>query len=276
MFERVFDWTSRRLRGALSCNRWPASDIEQYSSRAAAFGKQIYATTPGPASRKLDLRQFGSGSAGYTVECSELSKESIVYSLGIGCDITFDLALIESFGLHVWGYDPTTEAARYVRKVSPPSNFFFSQQGVCACSGKRSLMTIKKPSRLYRAATLLGCEGIGGKVTDTECIGILDLPKRNKHSRIAILKMDIEGAEYEILRELSSDEIYFNQLAVEFHPHLLNVSKGLKMTDDYGWIETEQAICALIGWGFAVAYVSDRGTEFSFVRSINDDLELQL
>jgi hypothetical protein len=88
--------------------------------------------------------------------------------------------------------------------------------------------------------------------------------------------MDIEGAEYEILRELSSDEIYFNQLAVEFHPHLLNVSKGLKMTDDYGWIETEQAICALIGWGFAVAYVSDRGTEFSFVRSINDDLELQL
>src|SRR6266852_566546 len=46
-------------------------------------------------------QSFGGEGHAWAVDPSRLSKDSVVYSVGVGDDISFDLALIERFGLDV-------------------------------------------------------------------------------------------------------------------------------------------------------------------------------
>ena len=66
------------------------------------FGKDFF--------EKLDLqitnRKFGMDCS-WVLATDLLNKESIVYSFGIGKEISFDLAIIEEFGLSVNAFDPT-------------------------------------------------------------------------------------------------------------------------------------------------------------------------
>jgi hypothetical protein len=50
------------------------------------------------------------------------------------------------------------------------------------------------------------------------------------HARIDLLKMDIEGAEYEVLEELLASPIKPNQLLIEFHHRFPTI--GLEKTAD--------------------------------------------
>ena len=43
--------------------------------------------------------------------------------------------------------------------------------------------------------------------------------KSNGHSHLDLLKIDIEGAEYEVLNYLINKSISVTQILVEFHPH---------------------------------------------------------
>ena len=52
-----------------------------------------------------------------------LNERSIVYSFGLGTDITFDKALIQRYNLHVYGFDNTPIASRYLEKTTLPPNF---------------------------------------------------------------------------------------------------------------------------------------------------------
>ena len=50
---------------------------------------------------------FGQGDGRWKVCYDDLSKDSIIYSVGIGYDTSFDEELIKSFGCKVQAFDPT-------------------------------------------------------------------------------------------------------------------------------------------------------------------------
>ena len=59
---------------------------------------------------------FGSEYGGHCVALNHLTKGSIVYSAGLGYDISFDEELILEYGLDVHGFDPTPDSIKHLKK----------------------------------------------------------------------------------------------------------------------------------------------------------------
>ena len=66
--------------------------------------------------------------------------------------------------------------------------------------------------------------------------------------------MDIEGAEYEVIKTLPNSEININQILIEFH----HMYKGISIS------QTVEAINILEKLGFELFNISQRAYEFSF------------
>ena len=64
---------------------------------------------------------FG-GSHGWVIDESKISKDSVVYSIGVGSNIDFDIALIEKFNLVVHAFDPTPRSIKWVESQSLTQN----------------------------------------------------------------------------------------------------------------------------------------------------------
>ena len=105
-------------------------------NRLYRYAMAIY---PGYAFRRFgattgNLERLGSDYGGWFVPTSELSADSIVYSAGIGLDITFDKALIERCGCAVHGFDPTPASidfiARQFKEQSLSPKFCFEPVGL--------------------------------------------------------------------------------------------------------------------------------------------------
>lgn len=76
-----------------------------------------------------------------------------------------------------------------------------------------------------------------------------------RHTEIALLKMDIEGAEYAVLEDISSSTALIRQLLVESHHRWRDI--GLPPTRD--------AAALLRNSGHRLAHVSPSGTEYTFL-----------
>ena len=79
------------------------------------------------------------------------------------------------------------------------------------------------------------------------------------HNMIAILKMDIEGAEYQVIEDMAASTIRPVQVLVEFHHRFRSV--GLKKTKD--------AVERLRKMGYGLFSVSSSGKEFCFMLKSN-------
>jgi Methyltransferase FkbM domain len=74
------------------------------------------------------------------------------------------------------------------------------------------------------------------------------------HSQIDILKMNIEGAEYNVIDDILASKIPIKQLLIEFHHRFENV----------GINKTKEAIQKLNTAGFLIFDISNSGEEYSF------------
>ena len=102
----------------------------------AAFGRalpaRVYAV---PKSAFISKERFGSESCGWDVIANGLDRDSVVYSFGVGEDASFDLALIERFGLCVYAFDPTPRSILWVKKQRFPKQFRMQEYGISAFDG---------------------------------------------------------------------------------------------------------------------------------------------
>jgi len=80
------------------------------------------------------------------------------------------------------------------------------------------------------------------------------------HAHIDVLKMDIEGAEYNVIENILKTKISINQILIEFHGYFSENGKN----------RTKQAIKKLKKNGFEIFAVSETLNEISFInKNIN-------
>ena len=197
---------------------------------------------------------FG-GDHGWVVDESKISKDSIVYSVGVGSNIDFDLALIERFNLSIHAFDPTPRSIKWVENQSLTKKFKFYPLGL---GGKDGTMNFFPPAR--KSSTHFSPV----KRYDEDDRGLIIAPVKSLtsiasdlgHNHIDLLKMDIEGAEYEVIDSLQTSKISINQILIEFH----HMYKGIPIERTISSIEKLESI------GFELFNISQRTYEFSFIR----------
>jgi len=190
------------------------------------------------------------------VDPHDLGRSTVVYSLGVGDDISFDLGLIERFGCEVHAFDPTPSTVAWLARQSLPSNFHFHPWAIAAQDGVLTLYPrVKKDGTLSDVMyTHVAEEGAAGHGIEVPAFTLATAMRKLNHQHIDVLKMDIEGAEYDVLAGLSPP--YPAQLLVEFHHRLPGV----------GIAKTAETIDRLRQAAYRIIAVSETGREVSFVR----------
>ena len=71
-------------------------------------------------------RWYGNQYVGFYLNPSSINENSVVYSFGIGGDISFDKEIIDTHKCHVYGFDPTPKPINWCKNIICQSVFIFA------------------------------------------------------------------------------------------------------------------------------------------------------
>jgi FkbM family methyltransferase len=196
---------------------------------------------------------IGTEYGGWTFNPSGISAQSIVYSAGIGEDISFDLGLIERFGVTVHAFDPTPRSLEWLRTQVLPKGFVVHNYGIAARDGCLTFYPPKNPAHVSLSVVARESSTTPLSLPVRELAGIM---RELGHSSIDLLKMDIEGSEYGVLEDLVGRALPVKQLLVEFHHRFPGI----------GADRTQASINLLERHGYRLFAISASAEEYSFLR----------
>jgi FkbM family methyltransferase len=182
---------------------------------------------PIQVSRRVQLHgnpEYG----GWRICPDDIKAESIVYSFGVGEDISFDLSLIQTFHLRVWAFDPTPRSIAWVNGQPKSPNFVFHPYGIAHFDGIATFHLPDNPDHV--SGTLLPDGRHGGGKLEVPVKRLANIMAELGHQRLDILKLDIEGAEYAVLEDVLRSELRIDQILVEFHPPLRRDKEQVRRT----------------------------------------------
>jgi FkbM family methyltransferase len=154
-------------------------------------------------------------SAPWTIVTRDMRPDAAIYSGGVGGDISFEEELIRRFGVRVHIFDPSEIALRTIEQANN-DHLLFHPVGLAASTQANVSVGGGEGDK-----TWLKAGGLGNILCTT-------LPaelKKNGHTSIDLLKIDIEGFEYEVLENCLSAHIPIKQICVEFHDFYPEIPK---------------------------------------------------
>ena len=224
--------------------------------------------------RNIRVETMVAGKERYVICPKFLSSRSIVYSAGIGDDISFDIELIKNFGCSVFGFDPSPSSIAWVEKYNLPIEFRFYPYGISDHDGEAlmyppenpdstsfswitgvELSTSSEPENPDSTSFSLVCKKTSSDAFEVPVRCLTSIMRELGHTHIDLLKLDIEGGEYAVIEDMIQREIRPGQIIVEFHHRFPEI--GLSMT--------KKAIRELKKAGYRIFYIDPKGEEFSFI-----------
>lgn len=219
--------------------------------------------------------KVGTDYGGWFVPNSLLNNRSLCYGVGAGEDISFEIDLINRYSCEVHCFDPTPRAQRHVEllhrntingiptsindagnlyyKVDPGclARLHFHALGLWSQDGPMRFYAPENPTHVSHSIVNLQ------RTTDyfeADCRTLKTVMQTLGHAELSLLKLDVEGAEYEILTSILNGHIRPAVLCVEFdegyHPmdeeylsRILNMvqhvkTQGYRLTCVDGWNTT--------------------------------------
>lgn len=202
--------------------------------------------------------RFGSEYGGWVIPRNRLTAQSVCYCVGCGEDISFDLELIRRYSCPVYGFDPTPRSVEFVRRVTADvPSYRFTDVGIWDRDGAVRFFAPRDGTHVSHSITnLQGTESY----IEVPTRRLREVLRENGHSRLALLKLDIEGAENTVIRTILEDGIAIDLLLIEF--------------DELGFPTPErlarirESIGLLLQAGYRLFNISR--SNFTFVRSPAD------
>jgi FkbM family methyltransferase len=162
----------------------------------------------------------------WTILTRDLKEDAIVYSGGVGEDISFELALIDRFGCDIQIFDPSPVGRSTIARANGLANrLHFKNVGLAGSSTPMRFQAKEWDNEtfFYRDAD----EAVGSfREVTVPCTTIAEELAANGHARIDLLKLDIEGFEHGVLESCLNRSILPKQICVEFHHFFPNGSKS--------------------------------------------------
>ena len=243
------------IKPAVRVSIWKRVKTTDAFQQTKLFAKRL-------AGRELWLRpevQHSQHRYGEWAICPKLLEQPVVvYSMGVGDSIDFELALIEDWSAEVHAFDPTPPAA-WVSNLDLPDGFHFHRWAAAAHDGELMLYPrVKRDgSTSNNMYTLVAEESAHQDGIEVPARSIPSIMATLGHDSVDIIKMDIEGAEYAVLENLLSEKIKPGHLLVEFHHRFPGIGKSM----------TADIIRQMRLAGYRILYISTTGREISFIRT---------
>lgn len=201
----------------------------------------------------MELIRLGTKYGGWIIPKDHgLTEDSIVYSAGVGEDISFDLLLGTLTKSKIYLIDPTTRAythfnecktfftenknesvfsgdiqkdySKVIRGLHPNlSNFEYINCGLW--EENTTLKFFKPTNPKYVSHSLI--EGMQSANYDLVPVKtIQEVMKNFGHEKIDLLKLDIEGAEIKVIHKMLNDNILPRILCIEFDLYIKKMDKN--------------------------------------------------
>lgn len=185
-----------------------------------------------------------------------IAKDSIVYSFGVGDDISFDHALIDQYNLNVFAFDPTPTSVEWMKGQKTAEKFHFYPFGLSDYDGRLKLFPrITRRGKSKEMFTMANEGNLDEDAIELPVHRLKTIQRLLNHNHIDILKMDIEAAEYRVIDDILKCDINPYQILAEFHHRFDNVDKR----------KTLEAINKLNNAGYDIFFISQLGREYSFL-----------
>lgn len=204
---------------------------------------------------QVPLQKVGHGYGTWSLATELLRAGDLAYCFGLGEEISLEFELATKLGIEVHGFDPTPRSLEWVRRQDAARHFRVHDFGLAAKNGEVEFQLPDSPSHVSMSAARTSSKSgvIRARVCSLESIH----DRLGDGRRIALLKMDIEGSEYEVLSALAASEIRPSQIAVEFHHRFPEI----------GPEATRDAVTQLARLGYLIADISPNGEEVLFIHS---------
>lgn len=192
------------------------------------------------------MEKLGTDYGGWYIPTAiKLNTNSIIYSGGVGEDISFDLLLSDKYNSQIVLIDPTHKAKRHFIE----SKLYFQDKEKNKFTGniqndyynniqnlnvsfnsftyipfglwdkETTLKFYKQSNKDYVSQSII--DGMFTQEYDTiQTKTIQQIMNENNHTHIDLLKLDIEGAEIEVLHNMLNNNIYPTYLCIEFDLYL--------------------------------------------------------
>ncbi len=227
-----------------------------WRSYAARASHRLYAVARAAVLRRSlhvaprsDLVAIGDLSyGGYRVPIGMLNADSVIYSVGVGENIRFDLDLIARLGCTIQAMDPVPRAAQFARTAaaSEPRFVFYP----FAVWSRDETLTFHAPAHegdISHSAVNLSHTA---PAFQAEGRALRSLMRSWGHDHIDLLKVSAEGAEFEILETLLRDGPVVPILCAEFSlPPLSSARRMLARLAGAGYVLVDANVRAG-GWTF--------------------------
>jgi len=153
------------------------------------------------------------------VLASRLGPGSVVLSGGAGNDISFELELASRFGCRVAVFDPSpTGSATFDAVQVPPAGISFHKLGL---ANETRSITFARPMDEAEGSFSVATTSLG--TVEFACVSPKEALSVAGLGQPELLKIDIEGFEYEFLEKMIEQGIRPPQIAVEFHHFMAHV-----------------------------------------------------
>ena len=209
-----------------------------------------------------EYQRLGTRYGGWWVNVKSLPSKPLLIDCGLGEDVSFPVEFIKAFpGSKVVGVEPNPRSLNYCYKNCPKSMEIM--EGAFWINNNETIVF-----HLPRSIDDLpdGADGVSGSLHDSHDyvsggdvirVSTIDLDSillQLKNDQCDVLKLDIEGAEYEILNQLTKNcKIKkVSQLLVEFHHGVTSHTIA----------DTNKVAKNIISCGFDLIHTEDRNYIF--------------
>ena len=232
--------------------------------------------------RDLQLIRIGTDYGGWYCCRALLRPGGTALCCGAGEDVSFDISLNANWQMRIICVDPTPRSVRHVTSLLAAardgrpmlieagplsydltgfreSDFTFLSRAAWSHDGSLELFAPKDPAHVSYSALNLQRTTEKLQVRASTVASIL---QELGVARLSLLKLDIEGAEYEVLRAMLADGVLPEQLLVEFD----QVNQPLT---PLFWVELMRAIRALRSAGYRLVHRERANYTFALRSAIN-------
>ena len=185
------------------------------------------------------LIRLGTVYGGWHVPENWLTDQHTIVSAGAGEDLSFDVAVASKYKSRVVILDPTPRAREHFEmlsdalradKAAPINNseseFYEADSSVLSrleflplgMWDREETLTFFAPANPKHVSHSIGNLHGSDAAFEAKCVSLPALMQEAKLDKIDILKLDIEGAEFQVLEHLVTTDIRPSYILVEFHP----------------------------------------------------------